>query len=254
MQPFSLLLGLGTLSGLLLAGWHAPQKELLRYIDAAVMILFIALLSGRAVFVAVHWAYYGGHLIEIIQVWLGGLSGVGALAGGSLAVIIIAIIMKLPVGLLADVLLPLTGTLAVSAWLGCWFDRCAYGLPSLAWWAIPQQDEWGALVGRVPVQLVGALFTLILIWVLDQLGRQLPVRGLRAVLGVLGVSLVIFGLSYLRADPAPIWNGLRLDAWGALLLVTTCLAVVVVLLLGWKFRDKTSTASKSMREGGKHEG
>jgi len=254
MQPFSLLLGMGTLSGLLLVGWRAPQKEVLRYIDAAVMILLIALLSGRVMFVAVHWSYYGDHLGEIIQIWLGGLSGVGALAGGSLAVIIIAIIMKLPVGVLADVLLPLAGTLAVSGWLGCWFDHCAYGLPSQAWWTIPQQDEWGVLAGRVPVQLMGAAFTLILIWILDQLGQQLPVHGLRAILGVLAVSLVIFGLSYLRADPTPIWNGLRLDAWGALILVIGYLAVVVVLLLGWKFLDKTSTAISSMREGGKHEG
>jgi prolipoprotein diacylglyceryltransferase len=254
MQSFSLLLGLGTLSGLLLTSWRAPQKELLRYIDAAVMILFIALLGGRALFVAVHWTYYGSHLGEILQVWLGGLSGIGALAGGSLAVIIIALIMKLPMGVLADVLLPLAGTLTVSAWLGCWFDRCAYGLPSQAWWAIPQQDEWGVLANRVPVQLMGAAFTLILIWFLDQLGRQLAVHGLRGVLGVLAVSLVIFALSYLRADPAPIWNGLRLDAWGALMLIIVCLAVVVVLLLDWKFRKKVSTSSRSMREGGKYEG
>jgi hypothetical protein len=44
---------------------------------------------------------------------------------------------------------------------------------------------------------------------------------------------VLFSLSYLRADPTPIWNGLRLDAWGAAgLMLFSALSLVVLLIYG----------------------
>src|SRR4030065_623834 len=85
MQPFSILLGLGALAGLLLAGWRAPKKEASRYLDGSLGILLGALLGSRAVAVAVNYSYYQAHPGEIVQVWLGGLSGIGAMAGGSRA-------------------------------------------------------------------------------------------------------------------------------------------------------------------------
>ena len=82
MQSFSIILGLGTLAGLLLVGWRAPRKETIHYLDAAGFTLFIALVGSRAFAVAVNWGYYASHPIEIVQVWLGGLSSIGAIAGG----------------------------------------------------------------------------------------------------------------------------------------------------------------------------
>jgi prolipoprotein diacylglyceryltransferase len=253
MQPFSLLLGLGTLTGLLLVAWRAPQKERLRYIDIAVLVLFISLICGRAFCVAVNWPYYGVHTGEIFQIWQGGLSGIGALVGGCLALIVIAALWELPLGLLADLTMPLAGTLATSAWLGCWFDRCAYGLPTTAWWAIPQQDEWGVLANRVPVQLLGATLTLFLIWLIDRGASRLAIHGLSAALSGLGISAVVFGLSYLRDDPIPVWNGLRLEAWGALILTIGFSLITVVLLLLWIFQQKVPTRVKAISGGGKNE-
>ncbi len=236
MQPFSLLLGLGALTGLLLAGWRAPKKETIRYVDAAVGIMFGALLGSRSVMVAVNYGYYQSHPGEIFQVWLGGLSSIGALAGGILALFIVAKIWKIPAGLLADTLLPLVGALTVTAWLGCWVDRCSYGAPVTAWWAVPGRDEWGVLARRVPVQLMGATLSLAFIWLLERASKYLPAPGLSASIGMFGLSAVIFGLSYLRVDPTPIWQGLRLEAWGAIGLIIFSTITVVVLLLRWKFK------------------
>jgi prolipoprotein diacylglyceryltransferase len=234
MQPFSVLLGLGTLAGLLLAGWRAPKKETLRYVDAGVFALFVGLLGSRAVYVAVNWGYYASHPGEIIQVWLGGLSGVGALAGGALAVLILAMGWKFPAGLLADILFPLSGSLSITSWLGCWQATCAYGPPSTAWWALPGRDEWGVLASRLPVQLIGAVLTLLLLWLIDRFSKYLPVAGMSAGIGWFGISSVIFSLSYFRADPVPIWHGLRLEAWGAIGLMALSIFLLVVLLVRWK--------------------
>ncbi len=236
MQLFSVMLGAGSLLGLLLAGWRAPRKETIRYVDAAVMSLLVALLASRAVFVAVDWGYYAAHPLEIVEVWQGGLSGTGALIGGVLAVVILAAGWKFPAGVLADTLLPLAGALTVTSWLGCWLGTCAYGQASTAWWVVPGRDEWGVLAGRVPVQLMGASLTLLLTWLIDAWGRRLQVAGLSAATGLLGMASVIFALSYLRADPVPIWRGLRLEAWGALGLMALSACTVVVLLVRCKLK------------------
>jgi prolipoprotein diacylglyceryltransferase len=238
MHLFSILLAVGALAGLLLLNWRAPQKERIRYVDAGVLVLFGALVVGRAFSVAVNLNYYAVHPGEILQVWMGGFSGIGALVGGVLVIIVLAIWWRLPLGSLADALLPLAGTLAIAAWMGCWLDACSYGAPSNAWWALPSGDEWGVITNRVPVQLMGAIATLIVIWLLDWVGRRLPVQGSGAALGLLGLSAVLFGLSYLRADPTPVWNGLRLEAWGALGLMAFSALVLVVLLLYWISRKK----------------
>ncbi|HSB66658.1 MAG TPA: prolipoprotein diacylglyceryl transferase family protein [Anaerolineales bacterium] len=241
MQSFSIFLGLGTLAGLLLAGWRAPQKETIRYLDAAVITLFIALISSRAFAVLVNWGYYASHLGEIFQVWQGGLSSIGALVGGVLAICIVSSWWKLPLGLLADILLPLAGALAITSWLGCWMGACAYGLPSGSWLAVPARDEWGVLAERVPVQLIGALMTLVIIWVTDLAGRRVAIAGLTAAIGLFDISSVIFVLSYLRADPVPIWQGLRLEAWGSIGIMLLSGLIVVVLLVRWRAKKRIAS-------------
>jgi prolipoprotein diacylglyceryltransferase len=233
MQLFSILLGVGALAGLLLVSWRAPEKERIRYVDAGVLTLLGALIGGRALSIVVNYNYYATHFGEIFQVWRGGFSGIGALLGGVLVIFILALAWRMPLGKLADALLPLAGTLTVAAWMGCWLSSCSYGFESSAWWALPSGNEWGVLANRVPVQLMGAVATLVLIWLLDWGGRRLPIYGTGAALGLFGLSAVLFGLSYLRADPTPIWNGLRLEAWGAAsLMLLSALSLVVLLIHG----------------------
>jgi phosphatidylglycerol:prolipoprotein diacylglycerol transferase len=242
MQPFSILIGLGALFGLLLVVWRAPEKESSRYLDAALLILLGALVGSRVMTVVVNFNYYQNHPGEIIQVWLGGLSGIGAMAGGIIMVIVMALWWKLPAGKLADVLLPLAGALAITAWLGCWVDSCAYGYTADQWWALPGRDEWGMSANRVPVQLLGAILTLILVWSLDWAGKRLPIPGLMAAIGLFGLSAVLFALSFLRADPTPMWNNLRLEAWGAIGLMIFSLCLMGVIIFRWKFQKKKETS------------
>ena len=236
MNSFSIFIGLGTFLGLLLTGWRAPKKETLRYVDAAVLALFFALIVGRAFAVATSWGYYSSHLGEIFQVWLGGLSSIGALVGGVLAIFVISVWWKLPAGLLADTLFPLAGALGITAWLGCWFNACSYGVPSNAWWALEARDEWGVVASRIPVQLIGAILTLVIVWLVDWAARHSTIPGLTANLGLFGISTLLFTLSYLRADPVPIWLGLRLEAWGAIGLMIFSGLLAVVLLVRWKYK------------------
>ncbi len=237
MSNFSLLISLGTLAGLGLIAVRSPKKLTTRYIDAALGVLLSALVVSRLIYALTNWDYFHLHTGEIFQVWLGGLSAPGALLGALLGMLFLRIIQLFFLGPLADGMLPLLGTLSIAAWLGCWSDGTAYGAASSSWFALPAADEWGTVAPRVPVQLLGALLTLGLFTGLEQARMLLRRPGLAASLGLLGWGLIFLGLTFLRADPAQLWSGLRLEAWGALGVIAVGLVGSLAVMLPKKRRS-----------------
>lgn len=216
LNPFSLLLGLGAVFGLAWVAWQSPEKLTLRSFDQGILLLVGALLGGRLVHVAMTWSYYAEHLLDIPQIWTGGISGVGALIGGLLALGLLAIFTRQPIGELADTYLPLAIVLFVISWLACWLDGCAYGAETTAWYGLPARDEWGELSHRVPAQLLGAVLTLALFWLVDSGRKRFIVPGQAAYLALLGSGLIMLGISFLRVDPSQTWLGWRPEAWAGL--------------------------------------
>lgn len=216
LNPFSLLLGLGAVFGLAWVAWQSPEQLTLRRFDQGILLLVGALLGGRFVHVATTWSYYADHLLDIPRIWMGGISGVGGLAGGLLALGILAIFTRQPPGELADTYLPLAAVIIVISWLVCWLDGCAYGAETTAWYGLPARDEWGNLSPRVPVQLLGAVLTLALFWMVDFSCRRLNISGQPAGLALLGLGLIIIGISFLRVDPTQTWLGWRPETWAGL--------------------------------------
>lgn len=231
VYTFSLLVGLGAGVGLAWVAWRAaglPPTGTVQRVNAGLWTLIGALLGSRAAYVAVNWAYFKTHLGEAPQVQLGGLAWPGALAGGLVFLAIYAALARQPLGVLADALLPLAASLTVSVWLGCWVLGSAYGPPLAAWWAVPARDEGGHLAGRFPTQPLGALLALGLAWLLD-LNWHFRRPGIASGLWLGGFALQLLAISLLRGDPAPGWQGLRLETWAAL--GFTALAALGLLLL-----------------------
>lgn len=215
VYAFSIVLALGATLGLAWVSYPAEKRAGPERFNAGLWALVGALTGGRAVFAAVNWYSFQSSPVEALQVFQGGLAWPGALAGSILALALYARLTQQSLPKLADALLPLAACLVVSAWLACWLDGSAYG-PSLAsGWGLPARDEWGRFTLRFPTQLLGAVLSIALFWLLDnRKTHDLP--GVRAGLGLLGLSLLLFGLSFLRADPAPLWLGWRLESWVAL--------------------------------------
>lgn len=244
VYTFSLLLGLGATIGLVWVAWRSPAKQVHRNINAGLWALLGGLLGGRAAFAAIHWDYFQHHPMETLEFFKGGISWPGALAGSFLALTLVSTFTHSSGGTLAEAMLPLLATLTVTGWLGCWLNGCAYGPITDAWWGLPSRDEWGLLNSRYPTQLLGALLALFFFWVLDK-GRgwlvakgRTPRPGLIASLGVLGLSLEMWALSYLRADPARSWNGLRLEAWAALGFALLAILAILISLIQYLLKKK----------------
>jgi prolipoprotein diacylglyceryltransferase len=191
---------------------QAPGKHTARWIDQGLWLLGGALAGGRLAHVMAAWPYYSQRPLDIPQIWLGGISAPGALGGGLLALVIIAVFTRQNLGALADGYLPLMSSLVVSAWLACWADGAAYGAETSAWWGLPARDEWGEISRRVPLQMLAALLALAVFWYADR--RRDPKRpGQGASLGLSGLGLLLFVSTFWRADPSTTLAGLRPEAW-----------------------------------------
>jgi prolipoprotein diacylglyceryltransferase len=218
---FSVLVALGAVLGLIWIALETPKSDQSTFLNAGFWVLMGALVGGRIAYVAVHWEYFRKHVLEIPQVWLGGLAWPGAVIGGGLVIVLVAWIVGIPLGSLVDGMLPLLASLSVAVWLGCMFIGCAYGPEVDYWWGLSIRDQWGIWKQRLPLQLIAIILTVTLFWGIERLrhSKRGLIPGMAACLGVGGISLILLGGSILRVDPYPQYNGLRLETWAALLIL-----------------------------------
>jgi prolipoprotein diacylglyceryltransferase len=221
---YSLLVGIGASFGLMQVARYAPRRQVTRWVNAAIWTLVGSLIGARLAYITFNYTYYEGRLAEIPLLWLGGLAWPGAVFGGVLAMLSLAVIMKVSFALAADRLAPLIPPLAIMALLGTWQVGNAYGLPvpEGAWWGIRGMVEDGTNLARIPVQLMGAgALALYYAWLET---RALKLPGARSSLTLFGLAMTLLVTSFLRGDPAPFWFGLRPDSWAALVMTALSLS------------------------------
>jgi prolipoprotein diacylglyceryltransferase len=238
------LIGLGAVTGLAWTAALAPDKHTARWIDQGLWLLLGALLGGRLVHVITTWGYYGERPLDIPQVWLGGLSGPGALAGGLLTLGLVALLTRQKLGVLADGYLPLAAALVVSAWLASWADGAAYGAETSAWWGLPARNEWGDLTRRMPLQMIAALLSLVVFWSANRYSD--PFRpGQASSLATIGLGMLILAVSLVRADPSPTWAGLRPESWAGLTFILLAAGAYLVSRFPLRWVRRSASAAET---------
>ncbi len=213
---FGYLLAAGATIGLLWVILQTDPKQRHVHLDAGMWAVLGMILGGRTLHVAIDWTYYQTHSFETPQIWLGGFSISGALAGCALALLLIPLLSSIN----PDALLPLLTALAVSLWLGCWNEAYLYGPETSAGWGLALRDEWGELALRWPLQPVGALLTVVVAWGVDAARARgwIQAPGLAASLELACVAIILGAADTLRADPVPLWRNISPDGWIALIL------------------------------------
>jgi hypothetical protein len=219
VDVFSIMTGAGAIVGLVQVARHAPQDAILEWLDLALLVLFGALVGARLYYVFIHFGYYRAHLLEIPQVWLGGLDWPGAVLGGVTVLLAIAFVKYLSIAEAADRLAHLIPPLSVSMWVGCWASGNDYGLPA----SLPEP-----LYTLLPVPLLASLSLLCYYaWLEIRVVRPLP-AGRRAGLIGFGLAVNLLGFSFFRIDPYPMWMGFRPDTWAALVFTMMMLSVCLL--------------------------
>jgi phosphatidylglycerol:prolipoprotein diacylglycerol transferase len=217
-QAYPVVLAIGCLAGL---GWLVAQRASSAESDgdafaAALVALVLGLAGARLGYVALHLPYFRRHPVEVLWIWEGGLSWVGAAIGVLVAIAVTARLRNRSPMALADALAVPAALVALAAWTGCLLDRCLYGIPiSPSLVSLPAPDVFGTIVPRWPTAPVGMAATGILLagllWTTE---RRLP-PGLLASLVLAALALIGLALSFTRADPSLLAAGLRLDTIGA---------------------------------------
>jgi len=236
LNGFALWVGFGAVLGLWRVVRSAPQRQADVWVNIGLWLLFASLIGARLFYVWINRDYFIDHLVEIPQLWQGGLAWPGAAGAAWLALIYLAVTYRTPrgspvsLGWLSDHLYPLLPSLSITTWLGCWASNSAYGpaLPAGSWWGIRSLDESGTYVYFWPLQPLASLSLLAFFWLLETRVKPLRPPGRLSVLGCFGVLLHLLVTSLLRADPAPTWNRLRVDAWMALIYLGGLITLVII--------------------------
>ena len=228
MSIFSLFVGVGSSLSLLRIVLSVDRWQASRWVNVGLMILAGTLAGSRLGYTVVHFSHYQNHLWEIPLFWMGGLSWPGAVLGAFITAYIIDKNWKIPFNNLLDTTSVMVAPLAITTWIGCYFAGVAYGplAPAGTWWGIPGVDEYGVFSARLPLQPLAAILLTLYYFFLDQKYPRLRKPGQKAAWTYLGLSLNLLVFTLLRADPAPLWMGLRLDFWFA------CLFLLSSLFLG----------------------
>ena len=149
------------LAGIGLAMWWATKRWEARGGDGDTLfdIVFVAVIAGivgsRVWHVLTSPAPFfgeGGDPIAVLYIWQGGLAIYGGVAGGALAVWIMARIKGVSFTALADTIAPTIMLAQVLGRFGNWFNQELYGPRLDAWWAwdVTCETNGTTIAGCVP--------------------------------------------------------------------------------------------------------
>jgi phosphatidylglycerol---prolipoprotein diacylglyceryl transferase len=232
---FTLWTAIGAILGLWRLAKTTPRQSGI-WVNVGLFVLMTCLIGARLSYIFINRTYFSIHPLEMLIVWLGGLTWPGALLGALLTVMFLAIAYRSPrtgrvsIGWIGDRLYPLLPPVVITAWLGSWQTGVAYGspVPSGIWWGVPSMDETGAIMLRWPVQLAAVLSLLIFFILLEMRVRPLNPPGRLSGIALFGLLVHLLIFSFLCVDPSPYWNGLRVDTWAAIIYLMLFLSFLLL--------------------------
>ena len=229
--------------------------------NMAILAAPMAVIFARLFYCALNWGYFSLHPVEILYIWLGGLSLYGVIFGGVLACLIYAIISKIPFLRILDLGAPalLLGQ-AIGRW-GNFFNQELFGYPTdLPWkmWVNPDavqalQNQVHSFPPETQQWILGSqyfhptflyesianilLFSL-LIWVARRKDLQ---RGIIVSLYLIIYSVYRFLEEFVRIEPASVGP----LSWGQIGALITIVVGVLILIYSSRLKPQAAAATAS---------
>lgn len=127
---YGVFVALGFVTGLLYVQHRAAKAGFGG--ERASNLVFLGLIGGlagaRLLYVALHWEYFSGTPLEILRLDHGGLVFYGGLIGGTLTLVAACLIRGIPMGRLADLLIPGLPLGHALGRIGCFLNGCCFGV------------------------------------------------------------------------------------------------------------------------------
>ena len=184
IRSYGLMLAIAFLAGTWLAVREARRRGLDedRLVTVILVVLVSSVIGARALYVLEHVQEFRREWGSVIAVWQGGLTLYGGVVAGTLAGLLTARQLGLPMWSVADVLTPSFALGTVLGRIGCYLNGCCYGVPTAMPWGVvfPPDSFAGLEFGNAavhPSQLYLALAGLVLYCVTIVLRSRLQVPG-----------------------------------------------------------------------------
>lgn len=196
----------------------------------ALLILILAIVGGRGLFVLTHWSDYASDPVGVLRLWEGGLM----LYGGYILAIAGAILYirsrGLPLWRMADAAAPSMAIGIGIGRLGCFLNGCCFGTPSHVPWAVTfPAGSYSAYVYPTtplhPSQLYLAFAGFALFFLLLRLDRGPRFDGWLFWTGVALDAALRFGIDFTRYYDGTSFLG---KAWGLSFNVNQVLSAVLI--------------------------
>jgi prolipoprotein diacylglyceryl transferase len=237
IHVYGILLAVGVVIAAVIAAarwakWGHPRRE---FDDVVVWIVIGGVVGARLYHVATDWEKFEGDWLRVLEIWHGGLSIWGVIAGGAIAVFVVARVKHLDVLLLFDAIIP--GLLVAQAIgrFGNWFNQELFGEPTTLPWGLeidPAHRPPGYLHDATfhPTFLYESLYCLVVLAILLWVERRWRLRnGQLLALYLAGYCFGRFWLENLRIDEAKLVGPLRVNAWVSLLVMLVGIALFLWL-------------------------
>ena len=250
LRLYGLMVALGVIAAVYLAGRLLRHRGLSAdlIVNAAVIGVPMGLIGARVYHVITDWKLYTGtNWVDIFKIWEGGLGIPGAIAGGFLGGLIAIRLRKLPMRPIVDASAAAFPLGQAIGRLGNYFNQELFGRPTDLPWGleideIHRPPQYRDVETFHPTFAYEGLWNLgacaVLVWVFRR--RLLP-SGHMFVLYLALYSAGRLWVEALRADPASLILGLRVNIW--------VMGVVLILSLAFLLTF-TRKARKEEAEGG----
>lgn len=231
--------GLLIAAGVLVATWLAERRWVKRGGDEgtinaiAVWVVIGGIVGARVYHVITDPQLFTSDWLRAFAIWEGGLGIWGAVAGGALAIAVVARRRSLDTLALMDTIAPCVALAqAIGRW-GNYFNQELFGRPTSLPWGLEidaAQRPRGYLQFETfhPTFLYESIWSLLVFGVLLAVERRVRLR--RGRLFALYVALYTFGrfwFELLRVDPANHVLGLRVNVWVSAILFLGAVAWLV---------------------------
>jgi phosphatidylglycerol:prolipoprotein diacylglycerol transferase len=184
IRSYGLLLAIAFLVGTWLSLREARRLGLDedRLITVILVVLVSSVIGARALYVLEHVQEFRREWGSVLAVWQGGLTLYGGVVAGTVAGLITARQLAMPMWTVADALTPAFALGMVLGRVGCFLNGCCYGVPTqLPWGVVFPPDSFAGLeFGNAavhPSQLYFALAGVLLFILVWLLRRRLRVPG-----------------------------------------------------------------------------
>ncbi len=237
LHAYGLCLAIGVLVAATLAErrWEARGGKPGTIGEIGVVVVVSGVVGARVYHLFTGYDWQTGGIVGTVKIWQGGLSIWGAVAGGALAVVIVARRRRLPTLVLFDAIAPgVVVAQAIGRW-GNYFNQELFGRPTRLPWGLEidvahRPARYAAFTTFHPTFLYESLWCLVIFGVILWAEHRFRLRAGQTF--ALYVALYTFGRFFfelMRSDPATKVFGVRFNALLSAALCVTFAVWFVVL-------------------------